>query len=585
MKILSHTIASRKSAFYTFQMTRTNQTPYFCFTTLFVVCSLGSAQVDQPSIVKLDLARGFNTSYFNQKHGRTASVAVSDDWSTIGLTSWLSVVSTDSRAVVWKRDTGLVNLGQLGTSGSFLGSLSRDGSQVYGMSMPTGLRVDLFQWTSATGMTSIGQVGNGPGGTSPDGMTQYFTSIDSNNNNVLVKATGNSTVSSAPVATTNGSSLITSGNGQVAYGTYIPGGNYTVNRWDGSGAVTNLGHLGGGNTSVSGVNNDGSVAIGSSYTSQGLPHAYRWTQETGIQRLVPANLTQYTRSSGGNIYANGDVVIGGLEDSGFKDRLFKWSTTGGFVDLGHLGSGQAFSKFINPSGTKIYGESSLANFAGARAFVWTDSTGMVDLGITGLTTVSTSAVSTDFDRAIISGQTSSGQKRIYTVDPSNVVTQLTSPDTTNMTFIEADKSATRMFVYTSTRAYAWSLANGFSAIGDVNGQAIGSIDTFSPDHRLAAGSVSIAGTRHAWIWDGVNGASDLKSLLISRGVDMTGWDSLNSVELIEDFNGAPRVVGLGTYNGVSGFKYYATVPEPGTIAVLGLGSVALVRRRKRGLRN
>src|SRR5687767_1185355 len=77
---------------------------------------------------------------------------------------------------------------------------------------------------------------------------------------------------------------------------------------------------------------------------------------------------------------NGVVVGGGLSPTGeYPRRAFAWTPAGGLVDLGTLGGSETYAVDVNSSGM-VVGRGDLPGFGGAHPFVWTQTTGMIDIG-------------------------------------------------------------------------------------------------------------------------------------------------------------------------------------------------------------
>lgn len=92
----------------------------------------------------------------------------------------------------------------------------------------------------------------------------------------------------------------------------------------------------------------------------------------------------------------------------------------------------------------------------------------------------------------------------------------------------------------------------------------------------------------SFIWDAVNGTRELKSYLISLGVDLTGWQLSNDYAdgagffaisgISED---GKWITGTGIYNGTE-TAWAVAIPEPGSVSVLAMGLLGLIgiyRRR------
>ncbi len=131
----------------------------------------------------------------------------------------------------------------------------------------------------------------------------------------------------------------------------------------------------------SGISGDGSVVVGTSYSSQS-GHAFRWTQATGMVSL--GTLPGATSSSAVAVTADGQVVIG---TSG--GRMFRWD--GQMVDLG-VAPGSISA--INSDGSLIVGGATVGGQT--VAYRWTAATGMQSLGtLPGTTSSGASGVSGD----------------------------------------------------------------------------------------------------------------------------------------------------------------------------------------------
>jgi len=190
------------------------------------------------------------------------------------------------------------------------------------------------------------------------------------------------------------------------------------------------------------VSEDGSTVVGSSY------YPYRWTRATGMQPLATY------RGLGEGVTADGSVVVGWLLDSRYQ--AFRWTAQTGTVILSRLpGASSNVASDITPDGRWIFGDSNpsyihavrwdgntlqiqdlgflsgyfltkpwsaAANGAACvggaysphnRAFRWTESGGMQDLGTLGGQQSDAWDVSADGTVVVGRAQDSSNQWRAF----------------------------------------------------------------------------------------------------------------------------------------------------------------------------
>ena len=99
----------------------------------------------------------------------------------------------------------------------------------------------------------------------------------------------------------------------------------------------------------------------------------------------------------------------------------------------------------------------------------------------------------------------------------------------------------------------------------------------SADGSVVVGGSDSASGSEAFIWDTANGMQNLKYLLENNcGLDLTGW-ALRGARNISA-NGL-TIVGRGTNPDGFSEGWIATIPEPTTLLLLGLGGL-LLRHRK-----
>jgi probable HAF family extracellular repeat protein len=147
-----------------------------------------------------------------------------------------------------------------------------------------------------------------------------------------------------------------------------------------------------------GVSADGATVVGLGWHTNDRAEAFQWTEGTGMVGLgQPAEGKRSSRASA--ISADASTVVGFFEHPSFGYRRpVRW-VNGGAPDLflGEDMPGEVLA--ANSDGSRIVGGASLTG-SGNRAFLYSDSTGVRDLGIIGddpfgLTQSVASAVSDD----------------------------------------------------------------------------------------------------------------------------------------------------------------------------------------------
>lgn len=332
-----------------------------------------------------------------------------------------------------------------------------------------------------------------------------------------------------------------SADGSVVVGIYTGDGGLEAFRWTSDGGKVGLGVLSGDTQSAAfAVSADGSVVVGNSTGLQGKSEAFRWTSDGGMVGL--GDLANYAY----DVSADGSVVVGSGGD--MLEEAFRWTSDSGFVGLGHLGDGgfltEAFA--VSADGSVVVGRSIGAIDSKCEAFRWTSNGGMVGLGhldgdsysaahyvsVDGSIVVGSSALDSN------SGERGEGEAFLWTSDGGMVGLGVPS-------------------------GYTSSYANAVSADGSV---VVGGVSIGEHQNRRSEG----------FLWTSDGGMQNLQEVLEGYGLDLTGWSSLFALDISAD---GTTITGWGSHDGLTD-AWIATIPEPATLLLLGLGGLIIRRRRK-----
>ena len=132
-----------------------------------------------------------------------------------------------------------------------------------------------------------------------------------------------------------------------------------------------------------------------------------------------------------------------------------------------------------------------------------------------------------------------------------------------------------------SEAFRWTQAGGMVGLGDLPGggfisQAYG----VSADGSVVVGIGNSTSGGEAFIWDEANGMKSLESILIAQSVGgIEGWSLRHAYDISAD---GRTIVGYGINPSGDTEAFIATIPEPNTALLLGVGLASLaVRREKR----
>jgi len=334
------------------------------------------------------------------------------------------------------------------------------------------------------------------------------------------------------------SGLGVSANGTVAVGSSRSSQEDEAFRWTASEGMVAIGSLDGGRfRQPMGVSADGSVIVGWGVKSHWSDIAVRWTQ-TGGAAVLPGPAGEETR--GYAVSADGSVVAGViLRESVWE--AFRWEAVQGMTPLGFLPGGNTFSLPLAMSG-----DGSIVVGAGGRpgvhaeAFRWTSATGMVGMGDLPGGEFDSYAYGISADGKVIVG---------------------------------------RGYSDLGNEAFRWTAETGMVGLGDLPGGLFTSLaHATSGDGSIIVGFGNTPAGREAFIWDATNGMRNLKQVLSNEyGLDLTDWQLTEAYGV--SANGG-IIVGSGINPLGDAEGWIATLPEPATLSLLALGFLALLRSRR-----
>lgn len=306
----------------------------------------------------------------------------------------------------------------------------------------------------------------------------------------------NRTSSSSNAVNADGSVVVGSSYSSVAGGTQ-----YRAFRWRSSVGMQGLSTLHGstGSSIATGVNALGTRVVGLSFLNSSQL-AFLWTSEGGFMASL-GTIPGGTTSAAEAISANGLVVTGYSEDASGTEYAMRWTQATGMISLG---TPMSYGKAINSDGSVIAGFYESAGVS--RAFRWTQTDGLVDIGTLSGGTYA-SAHDINGDGTVIVG-TSNNETADY--------------------------------------GFRWTQGLGMEELFPPNNWADSEALGVSADGKVVVGSGTLFGDRRALLWSPAWGVIPVEQLLTSLGAIFPGWELVSASSISAD---GTTISGYGRHNG------------------------------------
>jgi probable HAF family extracellular repeat protein len=340
--------------------------------------------------------------------------------------------------------------------------------------------------------------------------------------------------------------------------------------WSAPPSFQGVGHLPGSDRSQAhGVSSDGSVVVG--YVRSGDNYeAFRWTSTSGMQEL--GSLPGFSGSYAYGVSGDGSIVVGGSR-LGDLAQAFRWTSADGMQSLGGFPTEIYGPASGNPSaGIAISADgSTIVSAKGPDAFRWTSAGGLERLSFpSGVKYSSANAISPD--GSVFVGSFSSGKNGAYrwTSDRGFEDLNLTGGEFNPSAYaVSADGSV--VVGFDGSYAFRWT---------DEGTQVLGDPRFYSAASGVSGDGSTLVGFSEdlgAFIWDETLGMRSLQQVLVNDyDLNLTGWTLQSATAISAD---GRTIVGYGTHLGRTE-AWIATIPEPSSLALMGLGGIVVFLLRR-----
>lgn len=345
-------------------------------------------------------------------------------------------------------------------------------------------------------------------------------------------------------------------------------------------------------TFAHGVSRDGSVVVGrgeAQVMNNGITRAHTWTSSTGVNLgILGTHETGSSVAYGTN--ADGSVIVGSSTNGPSTPYGgFYWTSSGGMQSMGTfapVGAGEVAPKFVSADGGIVAGYGNISS-SSSRIFRWTPSNGYQDLGTPHGVAELAFVNGMSADGTVLTGSSVNGRERVFRWTATSGYQDLPLLAGANSDFSRGI-SANGMSIVGAeittagkARAFSWSESTGKQLLPTPVG-AESWAEAVSADGSIIAGGYLIPGVgRRLALWMPGQGLVDLANLLGPPGVAFNGWSNMNISGISDD---GSVIVGSGYYEDfgyVTGYHgFMITIPAPGTVGVMLACSVLATRRRR-----
>lgn len=316
-------------------------------------------------------------------------------------------------------------------------------------------------------------------------------------------------------------------------------------------------------TDMRGVSGNGSVRCGYDYDS--TTTAVKWTDGGGVVGLAPLDAT-YPSSYSWNVSADGNVIVGQSHNSSGYLQPVYWNSTGIHqITDSSMHSGRA--RDCSSDGSVIVGAGWFTNQH--RAFRWTSSGGLVDLGGLDGATTHSHAMAVSDDGSVVTGYSYSyelGTYRGFHWTSANGMVDIGDyPGTRHMVIpmqISGDGSTIVGYARTSSgnQPFRWTADTGVTPLETWPSSAGSNVAwCTNSDGSIVAGWSDENGVHKATLWLPDSGIQYLDTLLTDAGIDLTGWTLACVTGISAD---GSTLVGYGTNPSNQPAGWIATLNAP-----------------------